>query len=221
MGDIHTLLPKLADYVGAVGKGGYNESQKYAFRGIDQLQNAVHPALVKFGITVYPVVTEKVVTERETVNVSGRAGVMRFVELTVDYHWVAGDGSEIVTTVVGEAADSGDKASNKAMSAAYKYALIQTLCIPLTSEEDADSFSPVLARPIPSRGTARERAAGQAKPATDSQLKWLPTLGGEAGIDDLDGWLEKAVGAPLAKLTTAQASKAIDELQEIKKVADS
>lgn len=35
--------------------------------------------------------------------------------------------------------DSGDKASNKAMSAAYKYAAIQTFCIPTEGDNDADS----------------------------------------------------------------------------------
>ena len=35
--------------------------------------------------------------------------------------------------------DSGDKATNKAMSAAYKYAALQTFCIPTEGDNDADA----------------------------------------------------------------------------------
>jgi hypothetical protein len=35
--------------------------------------------------------------------------------------------------------DSGDKATNKAMSAAYKYMAMQLFCIPTEGDNDADS----------------------------------------------------------------------------------
>jgi len=49
------------------------------------------------------------------------------------------DGSTHVATIYGEAMDSGDKATNKAMSAAYKYLCLQSFCIPVVGEPDADS----------------------------------------------------------------------------------
>jgi hypothetical protein len=41
--------------------------------------------------------------------------------------------------MIGEAMDSGDKSSNKAMSAAYKYAAFQAFCIPTEGDNDADA----------------------------------------------------------------------------------
>lgn len=214
MGQIHELLPKVAADTGAVAKGMYNEQQGYKFRGIDQLQNAVHPALVKHGVVVYPVVLSKDAGERQTK--SGAS--MRFVELVIEYHWVAPDGSEIVCTVVGEAADLGDKASNKAMSAAYKYALIQTLCIPLASEEDADASSPQFSD---SYGGGQQRtvkqaasAAASGSGATDAQLNAIKKMSDKAGIDDLNIWGAAAVGGP-PPWTKTQASKMIEALGEL------
>jgi hypothetical protein len=49
------------------------------------------------------------------------------------------DGSSHVISTIGEAMDSGDKATNKAMSAAYKYALMQAFCIPTEGDNDSEN----------------------------------------------------------------------------------
>jgi len=51
----------------------------------------------------------------------------------------AEDGSKHTIATIGEAMDSADKATNKAMSAAYKYACIQAFCIPTEGDNDADA----------------------------------------------------------------------------------
>jgi hypothetical protein len=54
----------------------------------------------------------------------------------------ASDGSKHTVKTYGEAMDSGDKATNKAMSAAYKYAAFQAFCIPTEGDNDADATTP-------------------------------------------------------------------------------
>jgi hypothetical protein len=119
-----------------ISKNSKNQSQGYAFRGIDAVYGALSPLLSKHGLCILPRVTDRQVIERQ--NRQGTA--LFYVTLTVEFDFVAAeDGSKHTVITVGEAMDSGDKASNKAMSAAYKYAAFQAFCIPTEGDNDADS----------------------------------------------------------------------------------
>ena len=119
-----------------ISKDSKNTSQGYAFRGIDQIYGALSPLLARHGLCILPRVRDREVIER--VNKHGTA--LFYVTLTVEFDFVAAeDGSKHTVATVGEAMDSGDKASNKAMSAAYKYAAFQAFCIPTEGDNDADS----------------------------------------------------------------------------------
>ena len=119
-----------------ISKESKNQSQGYAFRGIDQVYGALSPLLSKHGLCILPRVTDRQVIERQ--NRQGTA--LFYVTLTVEFDFVAAeDASKHTVVTVGEAMDSGDKASNKAMSAAYKYAAFQTFCIPTEGDNDADA----------------------------------------------------------------------------------
>src|SRR5262249_43412064 len=129
-GQIYELLPKVMAEVGAIEKARKNEQQKYYFRGIDDVMAAFQPVLAKHRIFYVPEVLNREVAERE----SKHGGILINTTLTVAYTFYAPDGSNVRTVVVGEAMDSGDKSSNKAMSAALKYALLQIFCVPTEVE---------------------------------------------------------------------------------------
>lgn len=119
-----------------IAKGRINESQKYTFRGIDDVYNAMAPILAEHKLCVLPRVTSRDVTER--VNKHGTA--LFYVTVEMEFALVSGeDGSSHVISTIGEAMDSGDKATNKAMSAAYKYALMQAFCIPTEGDNDSEN----------------------------------------------------------------------------------
>ena len=119
-----------------ISKDSQNTQQGYAFRGIDQVYSALSPLLAKHGLCILPRVTDRHVAER--INKSGTA--LFYVTLTVEFDFVAAeDGSKHTVVTVGEAMDSGDKASNKAMSAAYKYCALQAFCVPTEGDNDADA----------------------------------------------------------------------------------
>lgn len=119
-----------------IGKNNKNTQQGYKFRGIDDVYNALAPVLSKAKLLILPRVLNRIVTERETKN----GGVLFYVVLDVEFDIVSGvDGSKHTVRMIGEAMDSGDKASNKAMSAAYKYACMEAFCIPTEGDNDADS----------------------------------------------------------------------------------
>ena len=107
------LMTAVMGDVGAVRKGDRNETQGFSFRGIDAVVNAVSPALRKHGVVVTPDVRS---IERATVEVGRNRTPMGHVTVVVAYTFTAPDGSSIVTSAAGEAMDSGDKATPKAMS---------------------------------------------------------------------------------------------------------
>lgn len=148
--------------VGGIAKGRKNTQQGYNFRGIDEVLNALSGELVAAGLVVLPRVVERTTTERATKT----GGALFYVTVKVDFDLVAiEDGSKHTVTTYGEAMDSADKATNKAMSAAYKYMALQAFCIPTEGTPDADEQThevaaqrtqPAPRAPAPARAPARE-----------------------------------------------------------------
>lgn len=131
---IYGKLAAIMAEVEAIGKDKKNEQQNFKFRGIDDVYNALHPILAKHGVFSAPEVVKVEREERQT----SKGGNLLYSIVTMRHHFFATDGSCVSTTVVGEGMDSGDKASNKAMAVAHKYALLQLLCIPTADMEDPD-----------------------------------------------------------------------------------
>lgn len=129
-----------------IAKDSKNAQQGYQFRGIDQVYGALSPLLSKHGLCILPRVKDRQVLERQTKS----GGALFYTTLLVEFDFVAAeDGSKHTVITVGEAMDSGDKSSNKAMSAAYKYAAFQTFCIPTEADNDADATThEVAAAPV-------------------------------------------------------------------------
>ena len=121
-----------------IEKGRTNTQQNFKFRGIDDVINALSPLLVENGVIIIPRVVNREVAER----VSGAGKALFSVSVIVEYDWIAvEDGSKVTATVAAEAMDSGDKATSKAMSMAYKYMVFQVTCPPTEGVDDADQYS--------------------------------------------------------------------------------
>lgn len=134
---IYQNIIKAMNEVNSISKDNYNTLQKFKFRGIDDVMNAMHPILSKNNIFVTPEVESFEREERTSKN----GGLIIYTIATIKFTFYAEDGSNIVVKVVGEAMDSGDKGMNKAMSIAYKYALFQVFCIPTEDDPDKDSYT--------------------------------------------------------------------------------
>lgn len=119
-----------------IGKTRSNQQQGYKFRGIDDVYNSLSSKLAQHKLCILPRIVAREVAERQ--NKSGNA--LFYVTVEAEFDFVsAEDGSVHTVRTFGEAMDSGDKATNKAMSAAYKYAAFQTFCIPTEGDNDADA----------------------------------------------------------------------------------
>ena len=136
-GKIYEAISNVMKDVGVVGKGDSNDFDHYKYRGIDAVMNALNPAMIKNHVFVTPTVLESTREER-----AGKRGSnMVYSVLTVKYTFYTTDGSSVECVVIGEAMDRSDKSTNKAMSAAFKYACFQTFCIPTEEMIDSESES--------------------------------------------------------------------------------
>ena len=135
--NIYQALSAVMADVGAVRKDSKNQSQGFNFRGIDSVVNAVSPALRKHGVVVFPRVHT---TEYSTVSIGSKGTQMGHCRVMVTYTFMDADGTNIESTVAAESMDSGDKATAKAMSVAFRTCLLQTLCLP-TDDTDPDAES--------------------------------------------------------------------------------
>lgn len=131
---IFTAITSILQKVDAIAKDKQNVEQKYKFRGIDDVYNALHPLFKEYKVFV---TTEVLEEKRESVPTK-TGGTRFYCFLRVKFTYFAEDGSNVSSTTSGEGMDSGDKATNKAMSAAQKYSLIQMFLIP-TIEASTDS----------------------------------------------------------------------------------
>ena len=134
---IYPAMLAAMDAIGAIGKGRKNPQQGYSFRGIDDVLNNLQPALIKAGVFVIPRISDLHREERQT----KAGGTMIYTTVRGEYDFIsAEDGSKVTACTYGEGMDTSDKSTNKAMSAALKYAIIQAFSIPtdelLDSERD-------------------------------------------------------------------------------------
>ncbi|MFE9812377.1 ERF family protein [Streptomyces sp. NPDC005548] len=213
---IYQLMALVMNDVRDVGKNGFNEHQKYKFRGVDDFIGALAQPLRKYGVFM--------MTEILDFQVSVR-GKMNATHMRVAFHFYGPAGDKVTATTLGEASDTADKASNKAMSAALKYALMQTFMIPVDggSLDDGDRD-----HPVGQSSPADSYAQRLRKPAVWNNITALTAMHTEAKAE---GLLDATVYAPggeeimlgeliVARGTTLRREVAEREERQKKEAAD-
>lgn len=165
-----------------IAKTGKNTQQGYAFRGIDQVYNTLSSVLSKHGLLMLPKALSRECVERQTKS----GGALFYSTVHMEFTLVAAeDGSSHVIQTYGEAMDSADKSTNKAMSAAYKYAAMQAFCIPTEGDNDADATTHEVKA---ANSSAAPNGLGTAKRDT-----------GPGSIDGKDWWGAEGPGSSPAQ----------------------
>jgi hypothetical protein len=127
--------------IDAIGKNQKNAGQGFMFRGVDAVYNALHPILSKHEVFT----TSEIITALREDKITKSGSPLIYSIIDIKFTFWAVDGSNVSTQARGEGMDSGDKASNKAMAVAHKYALTQTFTIPYEGMADPDSETHQLA----------------------------------------------------------------------------
>lgn len=168
-----TVYKAIANVTAAMAKAGIskdrkNQQQGYSFRGIDDVYNVLSGMLAEYGLCIIPRILSRSCQERAT----QKGGTLFYVTVEAEYDLVsAEDGSKHTARVFGEAMDSADKATNKAMSAAYKYMAFQTFAIPTEGDNDADAHTPQLASLKPESFNYEAALDAMADAVSEAQLK--------------------------------------------------
>ena len=157
MSELKLIYTKLADIqaeVEAIAKDRHNSALGYDFRGVEDVLNMLHGLLSKHRVVVVP---EKVGERHEDRPNKRGDGINITRVYDIKYTAYAEDGSSVSAIVPGEGMDSGDKASNKALSGSYKYWAFLTFSIPTAGVLiDGDNGSPEPGKSQPKAGKGTE-----------------------------------------------------------------
>jgi hypothetical protein len=215
-GLIFKQIPKVMAEIEAIGKNRLNQTPgaSFKFRGIDDVYNELHSRLAKHGVFTVPIILG-----RERKDIVSKAGNKGYHAVTnFRFRFYAEDGSFVEADADGEAADYGDKVSNKAASIAHKYALLQVFCIPTEDDKDPDSVTHNIVERGPSTANSNNpkvSAASNSKPIVTPQL---PQKNAFTGISDNQrglaytiakklGWGDDEVNAKWREWTKKDSSK--------------
>lgn len=204
MMNIYQSITKIMEEVPSIGKTQRNKTQGFMYRGIDDVMNALQPLLAKNKVFIVPEILEQTREERTT----SKGGNLIYSICKIKYKFYAEDGSSVEAITIGEGMDSGDKATNKAMAIAMKYALFQVFCIPTDEMKDPDSETP-------------EQSTKKSS-VTDNKISEADAKKVEAMMKEM-GWnveelLQK--NYKISKTTDLTASQYVKILEAIKKAKE-
>jgi hypothetical protein len=179
--------------VQSLGKRERNEQFGFNFRGVDSVMNAVGPALRDHGLVVSSIVHDVRIDSYQTT----KNTVMNRAIIKAEYRFTAPDETYVSAMAWGEASDTMDKSVPKAMSVAYRTAILQALCLPTHDPE-------------PDAAEQYERAADNYQPTDRDQAftklrQVVRTKGlGENNVPD----------AMLRKIGVAPKDATLEQIQE-------
>lgn len=193
---IHGQMAKIMAEVGPIAKDRKNTGQGYMFRGIDDVYNTLNSIMAKHEVfTTSEILDDK---SEERTSKSGSATIYRI--LKTRYTFWAADGSFVHSDVIGEGMDAGDKASNKAMSVAHKYALIQAFCIPTDSDDDPEGQDHAIEPKNKPALKPPEKTMSQSNAVRQSIITIVNEATDVLSPDEIDSTAEKIKACPDANI---------------------
>lgn len=143
-GQIYKLIPQVMAKVGVIGKNQQaTGGGTFAYRGVDDVYQALQPALIEAGVCIIPRVLEQSVVDSKTS--TGKWTQLATVRMA--WRMFAPDGSHIEAITAGAATDGQGRALAQAQSDAFKQCIFKALCIPVAGENDAEKNLEPLAEP--------------------------------------------------------------------------
>ena len=217
-GKIYGLIGQAMKKVGAIGKDSKNQQQGFMYRGIDAVYNALNPVMAELGLFICPEILEQKREERTTT----KGNVLIYSILTMKYTLYAPDGSNVSCVVIGEGMDSGDKASNKAMSIAMKYAMFQLFFIPTEAvDPDSEVHDNVLPKGQTAPKAQTDPANKQGAPAKVDNVPSVPPKAQETPSNPVLEYLarEREILCDARKISKAENAALWNKQVEVLKAA--
>ena len=216
-GKIYEAIANVMADVGAVSKSKRNtQGAGFMYRGIDDVMNALNPAMAKHKIFVVPEILEQTREDRTT----AKGYSIIYSLCKIKYTFYAEDGSNVSATVIGEAMDSGDKATNKSMSIAFKYACFQVFCIPTEEMLDPDAETQELSKKTTRQTQKSAQTTKKPEQMNDEEMaanqeKIAKQKIGQAKITVIKGELERTGVSEKAILSRYKVATIEDITEEL------
>lgn len=177
--------------IAGIGKNKTNTQQNYKFRGVDDVYDALAPILAEERLLILPRMTGINFTEKATKS----GGSQEFAYVTAEYDFVSAlDGSKHTCVMYGEGMDSADKATNKAMTAAYKYLCFQAFSIPVSGLDDGDADGGRVTKGKSRKGSQPTQGESQDESQDQPRARDL-----DVGEMNLTAGMKKLLDSKLAK----------------------
>lgn len=180
---VYAGILKVMNGVSSIGKDRSNSAQGYKFRGIDDVYNDLHSLFADAGLFC----VSRVVDDRSEDRQNKNGGTLIYRILSMEFDIMADDGSKVTFgPFIGEGMDSGDKASNKAMSVAQKYFLLQTFLVPTEDAKDPENDSPAVsprAQAMPPKPQTPAPSVPAPKPVTPAPKDGKSSMNPAVDID--------------------------------------
>lgn len=177
----------------------------FMFRGVDDVMNAVGPALRTHRVIIVPEHVDHTVTIRDR---GPGKSAMNAVTVLVRYRVFGPAGDSFTGQSAGESFDAGDKATAKAMSVAFRTFLLESLTLPTHEPDpDATTYSDVGA-------PAQTGPAGITRQQAEALIGEWKTAGYDPA--ELLPWLAQSTGrgiTRLGELTAAEYVAAVDAVR--------
>lgn len=206
VGDIFRVIPMMIAECEPIAKDCQNKEQGFKYRSIDAVYKTVQPLLAKYK--VFPVST--IIEDHRDKRTTSKGSELLYTRIKMRYTFYADDGSHVSTEVIGEGMDSGDKASNKAMSVAYKYALFQLLCIPIATVDPDEHDNPEHDANAPQAQPRGQRVDPQAVAAQSE--RWKRIFGARGNLLTPEEWIGWARRVTESQFDPTKASQWTPEL---------
>lgn len=219
--NLYQRLLAITEEIGSIEKTGRNAQQGYAFIEQSRVVAELRPLLHKHGVMIVPETVSRTIERYDVTRGNGKPGVDVHASVVSRYHVINADDPEdriVCEWDAGEAIDSSDKATNKAVTASDKTFLMKLFNI---SDQDDPDQATIPAAPEGSRTsykTSRPEPTNAGIAATPKQLKYIATLFTQQGVDEREerhARIEKILGHEIGsatQLTKAEAKKVIDQL---------
>jgi hypothetical protein len=205
--NLYQKLLKITEAIGKIEKTGRNNMQNYTFIEQSKIVGELRPLLAEYGVFIKPETISRDVERYEVTRSNGKQGVDVHVTVNSKFTVINADKPDeqmICEWDAGEAIDSSDKATNKAVTASNKTFLMKLFNI--SDQDDGDANSPQITT-----------TSGQkVRTASQKQINWLRTTAErELGLDS-DAAINEFLGFPIDKLPQSKVKAAVDKITATK-----
>ena len=146
--EIFNAILNIMEGLDPIKKNKENKQQSYKYRGVEDVYSSLNPMLIANKVILIPELLSHTLTD-----FNSKSGSLLFRAIvSMKYTFKSTiDGSEASCIMTGEGMDTGDKATPKAISGAFKYMAFQMFCIPVPDDADSEKEDHEVKAPLQSQ----------------------------------------------------------------------